>query len=210
MEIVLEYILPIEGQALDMPATNEAMIITLLGRRSTKIADMDSLFGPNENETKQILQIATRVPDHGKISPWRFIVMTGQKRREIGLQLAQIYKDKNPEMDENHFNAEAAKFERGHTIIVMISSPREHPKAPIWEQELSAGALGFSLILTCHGFGYAATWLSEWPMFDKDAGFVFGLRENERIAGFFYIGRPKTAPIERERPNIDKITEYWK
>lgn len=202
--------LPLEDQTLETPKPNQALIDALCNRRSSKILEIDASVGPNDAELKDILSIAVRVPDHGKLAPWRFIVINGEARKKLGAELAQILKAQNPNMDNAHFKIESEKFLRGHTIVTLVSSPKESIKAPIWEQELSAGALGYNLILACNGFGYSATWLSEWPMFEPTAREVFNLSPNERIAGFFYIGRAKTPPTERGRPNVTELLEYWR
>lgn len=197
--------LPQENDILPIAQKNSELIEFLANRRSTKIIDIDANFGPNEDELKNIISLAARVPDHGKIAPWKFLIVQGDARNKIGIDLANIFKSKNPNIDENHFNIEASRFLRAHSIVILVSSPIIHPKVPIWEQELSAGAIGYNFTIACNSFGYVATWLSEWPMFDEDAKKYFGLNENERFAGIFYIGGAKTPPFERERPNLEKI-----
>lgn len=201
--------IPEANSSLPIPQANQEIVNFLSQRRSAKILDLDATIGPNDEEFENILKLATRVPDHGKIAPWRFISLTGKARFNYGKKLADLYKSKNHKMDENHYNSEANMFLRGHRVLVMISSPILHPKVPVWEQELSAGAIGYSLILSSFGFGYNATWLSEWPMFDEDAKAIFGLEQNERIFGFLYFGRAKSEPQERDRPDISKIYQAW-
>lgn len=201
--------LPIENQTLEGPKPNQELVDFLSKRRSNKIFDIDPNNGPSKPEILGILSLATRVPDHGKLAPWRFIIIEGEKRLELGEKLANLLQSKTPNMDSGHYEIERQRFMRGHTIIGLVSSPKESVKAPLFEQELSAGALGFNLILACNGFGYASTWLSDWPMFDNDARDIFGLSPHERLAGFFYIGKAKAAPIERGRPNIDDLVQYW-
>lgn len=200
--------LPQENDILPIPSKNPALVEFLSSRRSTKIVDIDANIGPDENELKNIIALCSRVPDHGKIAPWRFIIAQNDARNKLGTDLANLLKAKTPNMDDNHFNTEATRFLRGHSIVILVSSPISHPKVPIWEQELSAGALGYNLILAANSYGFAATWLSEWPMFDKNAGEYLGLKENEKLAGIFYIGGVKTPPIERERPNIEKLISF--
>lgn len=197
--------LPKENDVLPSPCKNDALKEFLANRRSTKIADIDANIGPDNNVLHDILSLSVRVPDHGKIAPWRFIVIQNEARRKTGISLANLFKAKNPNMDAGHFELESNRFLRAHSIIILVSSPIPHPKAPVWEQELSAGALGYNLILSANAHGFAATWLSEWPMFDDDAKAFFELEQNERIAGIFYIGGVKAAPIERERPQLNKL-----
>ncbi len=201
--------LPIENQPLEAPKPNQELVDFLSKRRSSKIFDIDSNIGPSGTELLDILSIATRVPDHGKLAPWRFIIIEGEKRKELGDKLADLLKSKTPNMDAGHYEMQRQRFMYGHTIVALVSSPKESVKAPVFEQELSAGALGFNLILACNSFGYASTWLSDWPMFDEDARQIFGLAAHEKLAGFFYIGKAKSSPIERGRPNIDDLVQYW-
>ena len=202
--------LPELNSVLSMPAPNKALVDALLNRRSTMVKDIDPNNGPSDEELLDILKVATRVPDHGKINPWRFVKFSGDARRKLGVKMADIYRAKHPEMDENHYEMESARFERAHTILLLISSPIPHPKAPEFEQLMSAGGLGFAINLAANAFGYAATWLTEWVAFDDDIKPLFNMTENEKIIGFFFIGKPKNAPTERERPNVSELLSEWK
>ena len=205
----MNFNLPLENETLEAPKSNQELIKFLAGRRSSKILEIEPSAGPNEVELRNILSIAVRVPDHGKLAPWRFLIISGERRAELGKKLADLMKSKTANMDANHLEIEAKRFMRGHTIVALISSPKESVKAPIWEQELSVGALGYNLILSCNGFGYSATWLSEWPMFDNDAREIFGLSAHERLAGFFYIAKSKCPPTERGRPKVADLVQHW-
>lgn len=202
--------LPELNSVLPMPAPNKALVDALLNRRSTMVKDIDPNNGPSDDELLDILKVATRVPDHGKINPWRFVKFSGDARRKLGVKMADIYRAKHPEMDENHYEMESARFERAHTILLLISSPIPHPKAPEFEQLMSAGGLGFAINLAANAFGYAATWLTEWVAFDDDIKPLFNMTENEKIIGFFFIGKPKNPPTERERPNVSELLSEWK
>ena len=201
--------IPTENEVLPIASPNQALIDALNARRSTKGLEIHNDIGPSDDELLEILKVATRVPDHGKIAPWRFITIKGTKRRELGIKMADIYKAKNPNMDANHYAMESARFERAHTILVLISSPILSPKVPEFEQLMSSGALGFSINLAAYGFGYAATWLTEWPAFDDDIKPLFNMNDKEKIIGFFFIGKPKNPPIERERPDVTKLITNW-
>jgi nitroreductase len=206
----MKVILPQLNSVLPMPMPNQELVDALLNRRSTMVKDIDAEIGPTGDELLDILKVASRVPDHGKINPWRFVKFSGDARRKIGIKMADIYKAKHPEMDDNHYATESARFERAHTILVLISSPIPHPKAPEFEQLMSAGGLGFAINLAANAFGYAATWLTEWAAFDDDIKPLFNMSENEKIIGFFFIGKPKTAPTERERPDVYELLTEWK
>lgn len=201
--------LPQEDQVFEQIAPNQALIDALLSRRSTKIIDLADGNAPNDKEIAEIIKVATRVPDHGKIAPWRFVIIKDENREKLGVKLANLAKAKNPNMDDAQYEMEKTKFLRAPLILALVNRPQSHPKVPIWEQELSAGALGFSLLLTLHGFGYGACWLSEWPMFDEEAAEIIGAQENERIAGLFYVGTTITKPTERPRPELNTILSVW-
>ncbi len=203
--------LPIENDILPIPSTNEALKEVLRTRRSVKILDFNPNHGPNSDELHDILALANRVPDHGKIAPWRFIILQNDARKDLGTKMAEILKAKTPNMDESHYEMEKHRFLRAHSVVIMISSPSiHHPKVPVWEQELACGALGYNILLASNAFGYVATWLSEWPMFDDYIKALLNLTQNERIAGFFYIGKTNKNPIERERKSIDNLIQVWK
>lgn len=203
--------LPNENDILPIPSENEALKEVLRTRRSVKILDFDPEHGPNFDELHDILSLANRVPDHGKIAPWRFIILQNDARMDLGTKMADILKAKTPNMDENHYHMEQNRFMRSHSVVIMISSPHfHHPKVPVWEQELACGGLGYNITLAANAFGFVATWLSEWPMFDGDIKKLLNLGENERIAGFFYIGKTNKNPIERERKSVDSLIQVWK
>ncbi len=203
--------LPNENDILPIPSEDEALKEVLRTRRSVKILDFDSEHGPNSEELHDILSLANRVPDHGKIAPWRFIILQNDARMDLGAKMADILKAKTPNMDENHYHMEKNRFMRSHSVVIMISSPHlHHPKVPVWEQELACGGLGYNITLAANSFGFVATWLSEWPMFDDDIKTLLNLGENERIAGFFYIGKTYKNPIERERKSVDSLIQVWK
>ncbi len=203
--------LPNENDILPIPSENEALKEVLRTRRSVKILDFDPEHGPNSDELHDILSLANRVPDHGKIAPWRFIILQNDARMDLGNKMADILKAKTPNMDENHYHMEKNRFMRSHSVVIMISSPQiHHPKVPVWEQELACGGLGYNITLAANAFGFVATWLSEWPMFDDDIKKLLNLGANERIAGFFYIGKTNKNPIERERKSVDSLIQVWK
>lgn len=199
---------PQENDVLPLPS-NADLRNVLAKRRSSKILDFDPEIGPNDEELVQILSLGIRVPDHGKIAPWRLISLRGDKRAELGKKAAQIVKAQNPNADEQHLAMEKARFLRAHSVIFLVSSPIIHPKVPIWEQELSCGALCYNILLAANSFGYSATWLSEWVAYDTEFAKILGLKIGEKLAGVIYIGKAKTAPIERERKPLSQVLSAW-
>lgn len=180
----------------------------LLTRRSIPAINLGAP-GPDADQIKTLLTIGARVPDHGKLAPWRFILYSGAACAEIGDALCAIQLAKQPELSDAQQDQERTRFTRAPLVIGVVSTAAQHVKVPIWEQELSAGAVCMNLLTGAHAMGYSAQWLSDWFMFDDEAGKMLGLAEGERFAGFIHIGTPKEPPFERPRPNIDAITTTW-
>src|SRR3990167_5178054 len=163
--------------------------------------------GPISEELDEILSIAMRVPDHRKLSPWRFVVFEGDARNRIGAELADIRSARGaPEPQV----AEAAKsMLRAPVVVMVVSSPVDDGRTPVWEQELSAGAVCYNLLLAANASGWAGVWLTEWPAFDPDAGVLLGLKESERVAGFVHLGTARAATPERVRADVSERTRRW-
>ncbi|WP_245413780.1 nitroreductase family protein [Fulvimarina endophytica] len=165
--------------------------------------------GPSAEELTQILTIAARVPDHGKLAPWRFIVFSGDGAKRAGDALADLAQSREGELSEIRRRVEETRFTRAPLVVAVVSTAAEHVKIPIWEQQLSAGAVCLNLIHGANAKGYAATWLTEWPAYDAEARVILGLKPEETVAGFIHIGTPNEAPSERPRPDLaDIVTHY--
>lgn len=163
--------------------------------------------GPSPEELDELLSIAMRVPDHRKLSPWRFVVFEGDARNRIGAELADILSARGaPEPQV----AEAAKsMLRAPVVVMVVSSPVDDGRTPVWEQELSAGAVCYNLLLAANASGWAGVWLTEWPAFDPDAVKRLGIGASERIAGFVHIGTARAHTPERERPALGAKITRW-
>lgn len=185
----------------------ETLINTLLTRRSIVARDLCEP-GPSDDEIQQILAAGHRVPDHGKIGPWRFIIFQGDARHQFGQHLADIFSRENPECGSKIVEFEKERFTRAPLIIAVISSPIEH-KVPQWEQILSSGAVCQNMLLAAKAMGYGAQWLTEWYAFNKEVDNLLALQDQERIAGFMYFGSFKQAPQERNRPDLNERISYW-
>lgn len=190
-----------------MPA-NSALRDYLLTRRSVGIAFLKEP-GPSKAELEQILTIGTRVPDHGKITPWRLVVIEGEARLQAGEQLAQIAARNHPDLDAAGLDIERQRFLPAPLTIGVISSPQEHPKVPEFEQLLSAGNVAFNLLHAAHALGFAATWVTRWFAFDAAAAAMLGARERERFVGFVHIGTPTATIEDRPRPALDDVVSRW-
>lgn len=161
--------------------------------------------GPSKEEINTMLTIASRVPDHGKLSPMQYVLVDGEKRKSIGENiLKKAYLNEDPKASEAKLQLEAERFMRSPLVIGVIYSPKIG-KIPIWEQQLCVGAACQNLILAANAHGYGAQWLTEWYSFNKDVKQGFGLLEGEEFAGFIYIGSVAEAPVERARPDISSL-----
>ena len=176
----------------------------LTTRRSIKPVE---LVGPPPSaaEIDTLLTIGSRVPDHGKLVPWRFIVFEGEARLKAGDAIAAAFRAKYPHATSDQAAAERQRLARAPLVIAVVSRAAPHVKIPEWEQQLSAGASAMSLVFAAHAMGYAASWITEWYAYDRRVLDGLGLAPNERIAGFVHIGRPARPPEDRERPNLEAI-----
>lgn len=186
---------------------NAALKTYLETRRSTPAFQMTEP-GPTRGEIEEMLKIASRVPDHGKLAPWRFIVYLGAARERISLELAKVAMANKPDMAEDMIQVEKTRLTRAPVVVAVVSCAAPHPKIPEWEQVLSAGAVCLNLTMAAHALGYASNWLTEWFAFDESVHPLLGVNSGERIAGFIHIGTPKMHPGERPRPELSDIVTY--
>lgn len=190
-----------------MPA-NPALRDYLLNRRSVGLAFLQEP-GPSPAELETILTIATRVPDHGKITPWRLVVFEGDARRDAGEKLAAILKQRRPDLDQASLDAERQRFLPAPLTIGVLSAPREHPKVPELEQVLSAGNVAFNLLNAAFALGYAASWVTRWFSFDDEAAKMLGAGVGERFVGFVHIGTSTAVIEDRPRPALSDVVTRW-
>ncbi len=190
-----------------MNAKNDTLIDFLKTRRSTPVLQL-AAPGPERGEIEEMLTIASRVPDHGKLAPWRFIVFAGAAREQAGEKLADIVKADDPEASAERLKLECERLSRAPLVIAVVSRAAVHPKIPEWEQVMSAGAVCYNLVVAANAFGYGATWLTEWYAFDERAKPALGVEADEKIAGFIHIGTRTEAPFERVRPALEDIVTW--
>ena len=176
--------------------------IDLLLRRRSVSANSLSEPGPNEEQLTQILTAASRVPDHKKLAPWRFILFQGEARKEFGAVLAEACRLEEKEPSAFRLETEAARFTRAPIVIAVISRVVPNPAAPEWEQILSAGAACQNMINAAAALGFGAQWITEWYGYSETVRQALKLAPNERVAGFVYIGTAKEKPDERERSKL--------
>jgi nitroreductase len=178
--------------------------IALLKRRRSVPPAIMTGPGPAQEELTTILTVAARVPDHGKLVPWRFVVFEGRARERAGRIALGIRLGDKPDLDEAARAEELRRFARAPLVVGVVSRAAPHVKIPEWEQVLSAGAVCMNLIVASRALGFSATWLTEWPAYDARFRLAIGLAEREKIAGFIYIGKA-VAVEDRPRPPLTEI-----
>lgn len=192
--------------ALNRPAPDA--IDLLLTRRSGSAKAMTGP-GPSAEQIETILAAAMRVPDHGKLFPWRFIVFAGDGRRRMGELLVQAVRESEPQATAERLDMERHRFMRAPLVIAVVSRTREQIPIPEWEQILSAGAVCQTLLVAAHALGFVANWLTEWPAYHPLVKERLGLKPGERIAGFVYVGTSAVALEERVRPDASAIVSRF-
>jgi len=180
----------------------------LTTRRSFKAVELTGP-APSAAELDTLLTVASRVPDHGKLTPWRFIVFEGDARAAAGEAIAAAFRAKYPDAKPEHVEAERQRLMRAPLVVAVVSRAAPHVKIPEWEQVLSAGAATMNLVLAAHAMGYGANWITEWYAYDRSVLDALGLAPHERVAGFIHIGRPPRAPEDRPRPPLSEIATRY-
>jgi nitroreductase len=173
-------------------------------RRSMKPREMTGP-GPSPAEIETILTIASRVPDHGKLTPWRFIVFEGDARARAGDVIAKVFAKKNPSAPASDVEIEKKRLTEAPQVIGVVSFTKPHPKVPPWEQELSAGASAMNVVTAATALGYGACWLTGWFAFDRNVLDAFGVKPDEKLVGFIHIGTPSKPSADRPRPALSEI-----
>ena len=185
------------------------LINFLKSRRSTTAKTMISGH-IKESDLNDILACGIRVPDHGALNPWSLTVISDKARSRVGEEiLAPEYILKYPEATKEEINFEKKRFLRASVVIAVLFKPVSHKKIPLWEMELSTGAVCSNILVAAQSLGYAAQWLTEWYSYnDKMIRAVGGNPETDKLAGFIYIGDKEKEPIERRRPKKEKVIKF--
>lgn len=187
---------------------NVALRDYLLTRRSVT-APFLAEPGPDADTLNEMLTIASRVPDHGKLAPWRFVIIAGEARARAGEKLAGIIKSREPDADEARLETERNQFLPAPLTVGVLSTAAPHVKIPEFEQLLAAGNAAFNLIHAANAHGFGAHWVTRWYTFDAEAAAMLGAKEGERFVGFIHIGTPTTRLEDRDRPDVAAKTTYW-
>ncbi len=176
----------------------------LKARRSPNSPDMNEP-GPGDAELQTLLTVAARVPDHGKLVPWRMIVLPKARRAEMEKAVVACFRKEHPQATPDQIEKERARFVGSPLIIAVVSRAGDHAKIPEWEQVLSAGAVCMNLVTAAHALGFGANWLTGWLAYDQSCNDLLGVGPNERVAGIIHIGTPGGAREDRDRPKLADI-----
>ncbi len=186
---------------------NISLIDYLNVRRSTPAPQLTEP-GPDRAEIEEILRLTVRVPDHGKIAPWRFIVYRGEERKRLGEAALKRALEKTPDLGADYQEVERMRFNRAPVVIAVVSTAAPHVKIPEWEQVMSAGAVCLNMLFAANANGFAANWLTEWVSYDEALFPELGVNAGEKIAGFIYIGSTTFPPVERPRPQVSDVVTW--
>lgn len=179
----------------------------LATRRSGKPRDL-AAPGPDDAQLARILEIAARTPDHGKLAPWRFVIVPADRRARLAEVITAAYRAERPQASRLEIEALEQFATQAPTLVVVLSSPRMESHIPLWEQELSAGAACMNLLHAAHAMGFAGGWLTGWSAYSDAVRDAFGA-DPERVAGFIFLGTPEKQLEERPRPDLQKIISIW-
>lgn len=186
---------------------NKALKDYLTVRRSIPAFQMREP-GPSRAEIEELLRLASRVPDHGKLAPWRFVVYRGEERATIGAELLKLRLAVEPSLSAELIEVEKTRFTRAPVVIAVISKAAPHAKIPEWEQVMSAGAVCLNTLMAANALGYVSNWLTEWFAFDERAYPLLGVQPGEKVAGFIHVGSTDFPAVERPRPDLSE-TVTW-
>jgi nitroreductase len=189
-------------------SASPVLIDHLKTRRSTPFALMQEP-GPDAAALEAMLSAAARVPDHGKLAPWRFVIIDRPAGAKLGDFLASLVKADDPAADEKRIEIDRARFARAPVCVAVVSKAGPHAKIPEWEQQLSAGAVCLNLLHAAIAHGFGGNWVTEWPAYDRRVLGHLGLAAHEKIAGFVHIGTPSAKADDRQRPDMPAITSRF-
>jgi len=184
-----------------------SLLAHLRTRRSGKPRDMAGP-GPSPEQLEAMVEIAARTPDHGKLFPWRFVTVPDEARAALGEKLAAILRSEKEGCTERDEEAAVQFATQAPALVVVLSAPVVPHKIPVWEQELSAGAVCMNLLHAAHAMGFTGSWITGWAAYSEAVRDLFG-EVPQKIAGFVFIGTPALPLEERPRPDLSQIAHKW-
>jgi nitroreductase len=195
---------PSFGDRLPTAASPEVLRFLAL-RRSTSAVTLTAP-APSPDQLSDLLRLAARAPDHGKLSPWRFVILEGEAKATLVGRL----EDLAGRRDDPQLAAKLAKLKIPPMAVVVVSAPKPGAAIPEWEQVLSAGAVCTNLLTAALAMGFGANWITDWYSYDAEAAAILGVQAGERVAGVVLLGTPREPPLERERPDLAPLVTHWK
>jgi nitroreductase len=194
-------------------ANGETSLLGMLKQRRSVPALRLTEPGPSASELEQLLTVATRVPDHGAMEPWRIVVVQGSARQELGDRLAAAFLEANAQQDSSAADLAVRKIKAVFTVaplvVIVVSRTEPSSRIPEWEQVLSAGAVCMNLITAAATLGYGSTWLTGWAAYNPAALKILDVQANERVAGIIPVGTAAGRPEDRTRPSLEKRVTRW-
>lgn len=207
----LDLLLWVAGLAYgnDMTHLNDtSSVLAFLKSRKSASAKAMTGPGPDARQLQELLEIAVRVPDHGKLAPWRFIVFEGQARATVGQGFAKVWAQTHPEHGAEIVEFQRGLFMRAPLVVTVVSTAALHGKIPVWEQHMSAAAVCYNMVLAATALGFHAQWQTDWVAYDDGAKSVMGVKPAENVAGIIYIGQSTVALEDRPRPAVSQLVIY--
>jgi nitroreductase len=188
---------------------DRSSLLSFLKTRKSASAKAMSGPGPDDAQLADILSIAVRVPDHGKLNPWRFILFNGEARARVGALFASRYEDLHPDYPSDSITFQKGLFTRAPAVVAVVSTAADHAKIPVWEQLMSSAAVCFNMVLAAQALGFDAQWQSDWVAYDEGAKSAMGITPQEKVAGLIYIGTSAVPLEDRPRPDAKVLTTHW-
>jgi nitroreductase len=192
-----------------MKLNDHSSLLAFLKSRKSASAKTMGEPGPSASQRDEILNMAARVPDHGKLNPWRFVVFAGEARAEVGRLFAARWAEMHPDHGPDSLHFQQGLFQRAPLVVVVVSTAAQHVKIPLWEQQMSAAAVCYNMVLASQALGFDAQWQSDWVAYDHGAKEAMGIAGAENVAGVVYIGTSTVALEERPRPDVSALVTEW-
>jgi nitroreductase len=193
-----------------MPKLNDrSSLLNFLATRKSASAKTMAGPGPDAGQLRDMLTLAIRVPDHGKLSPWRFIVFEGAARAAVGEHFAARWQAQHPDHGAEILGFHRDLLMRAPTVVAVVSCAAPHAKIPVWEQQMSAAAVCFNLELAALAHGFDVQWQTDWVAYDAVTKAAMGVGEAENIAGLIYIGTSTVGLEDRPRPDLQTLLTHW-
>ena len=196
---------PVFAQPLPVEASPE--VLRFLALRRSSSAGTLRAPAPSPEDLQTLLRLAARAPDHGKLAPWRFVILEGEGKAAFVAGLEAIARDRP---DAPRANNKLFKLRAPPMSVAVISHFTDGGEIPRWEQELSAGAVCTIMTIAAQAMGYGANWITDWYAYDDRATALLGLVDGEHVAGFIHLGTPSEPPQERVRPDVEALTTHWR